>query len=113
MICDEVTLIRDKFFERRETCTVSLVGVSGLQAKILKNRGFDIVAWDRDPEYVGEALHPDVIVGYADTVEEQLRGADVLLISGMTIGNNTLPEILRRAGQSPHRASRRCFGPSV
>jgi len=99
VICDEVTLIRDKFFERRETCTVSLVGVSGLQAKILMNRGFDIVAWDRDPEYVGVVLHPDVIVGYADTVEEQLHGADVLLISGMTIGNNTLPEILRAASE--------------
>jgi putative heavy-metal chelation protein len=99
VICDEVTLIRDTFFEQRETCTVSLVGVSRLQANILKNRGFDIVAWDRDPEYVGQVLCPDVIVGYADTVEEQLRGADVLLISGMTIGNNTLPEILRAASE--------------
>jgi putative heavy-metal chelation protein len=99
VICDEVTLIRDTFFERPESCTVGLVGVSRLQANILKKRGFDIIAWDRDPEYVGEALCPDVIVGYADTVEEQLRGADVLLISGMTIGNNTLPEIVRAASE--------------
>jgi hypothetical protein len=99
VICDEVTLIRDTFFERPETCTASLVGVSRLQANILKNRGFDIVAWDRDPEYVGEELHPGVIVGFADPVEEQLRGADVLLISGMTIGNNTLPELLLAASK--------------
>jgi hypothetical protein len=99
VICDEVTLIRNTFFGRSETCSVSLIGVSRLQANILKKRGFDIVAWDRDPDYVGEALFPDVIVGYADTIEEQLRGADVLLISGMTIGNNTLPDILRAASQ--------------
>ena len=99
VICDEVTLIRDTFFDRPKACTVSLVGVSRIQAKTLRDRGFDIVAWDKDPEYVGKAILPDVAVGYADTVEEQLRGADVLLISGMTIGNNTLPEMLWAASE--------------
>jgi len=99
VICDEVTLIRNTFFGQSKTCRVSLIGVSRLHAHILRKRGFDIVAWDRDLGYVGEALLPDVIVGYADTIEQQLRGADLLLISGMTIGNNTLPEILHGASQ--------------
>ena len=98
-ICDEVTLIRDLFFARRETCTVSLIGVSRLQANILNSRGFDIVAWDRDPDYVGQSLLPGVVVRHSDTIEEQLRDADILLISGMTIGNNTLPKILRMASE--------------
>ena len=78
---------------------MSLIGVSRLQANILNSRGFDIVAWDRDPDYVGQSLLPGVVVRHSDTIEEQLRDADILLISGMTIGNNTLPKILRMASE--------------
>jgi hypothetical protein len=95
-ICNEVTMVRDTVFNA-EVCTVSLIGVSRLQAQILSNRGFKIRAWDKDLEYVGQALLPNVVVGYADSVEEQLSEADIVLISGMTIGNNTLLKILQEA----------------
>ena len=96
-ICNEVTMVRDTFFKGIASCTVSLIGVSQLQARILSNRGFNIRAWDKDSEYVGHAVLPDVVVRYADTVEEQLTGADIVLISGMTIGNNTLLKVLQEA----------------
>src|SRR5271170_2014291 len=38
-----------------------------------------------------------VSVRYAADVDEQLSGADIALISGMTIGNNSLWDILRAA----------------
>ena len=95
-ICNEVTMIRDTFFKTRP-CTVSLIGVSRLQAHILHGRGFNIQAWDRDSQYVGQPVLPNVVVRCADNVEEQLRGANIILVSGMTIGNNTLFRILQEA----------------
>jgi hypothetical protein len=96
-ICDEVAFIRDRMGRKGRASVVSLIGVSKLQALTLVSRGFKIQAWDRDRDYVGAQIAPDVSVRYAADVDEQLSGADIALISGMTIGNNSLWDILRAA----------------
>jgi Putative heavy-metal chelation len=96
-ICDEVSLVREIYLPRRDNCTVGLIGVSRFQAQVLAEQGFSIRVWDRDPGYIGQEILPGVFVRSTESSEEQLSGIDIALISGMTIGNNTLPTILSEA----------------
>jgi Putative heavy-metal chelation len=98
-ICDEVTAMRAAFGPARGG-TVSLIGVSRLQAVVLQSRGFAIRAFDQDADYVGTTILPGVTVQRAARVEELVADADIALITGMTIGNNSLPAILRAAART-------------
>jgi hypothetical protein len=74
-----------------------LVGVSRLQALSLADRGFEISAWDLDPTYIGRSILPDVPVLRPGELQAQVAMVDLLLISGMTIGNGSLIPLLEEA----------------
>jgi hypothetical protein len=93
-ICDEAVRLLGEARLKAGRPLVSLVGVSTLQSRLLSERGFQVQAWDRNPSFLGEEIVPGTRVQFTDDPDEQVRAADVVLVSGMTLAGGTLPGII-------------------
>jgi hypothetical protein len=97
LICDEVERLCHRIRPGGSRARVGLVGVSRLQASSLRERGFEVHAWDLDANYIGRNILPGVLVSRPRELEVEVAMVDVLLISGMTIANGSLFPLLQEA----------------
>ena len=79
--------------------TVVQVGVVGNVVKELHQRGLNVLASDFDPRLVGQDIN-GVEVQHGSRTLELVEQADIVVATGMTLGTQTLEDIMKAAHAS-------------
>jgi hypothetical protein len=94
VIADEVDLLATRALGRkRRVCNV---GVVSLLIRELSQRGYEVTATDMDPDLIGKSIGSTVVESGLLT-PGRIAGADVAVVTGMTLANGTFPDILAAA----------------
>lgn len=102
IICGEVqNMCRRKIIPARPK--IVNVGAIGCIIGKLKDSGMTVSASDLDRDIIGRELGGVTIADGAAHTGEMVAEADLAIVTGMTISNGSLPEILKIAGENDTR----------
>ena len=75
---------------------VHIIGATAGMIGALLTRGFEVTAADMSRDVVGQNLGGIVVYGEAEN-DKLIKSADLVIISGMTLPNRTLPTLIQAA----------------
>jgi hypothetical protein len=96
IIAAEVNLLAERMGKSPGDMRVLNAGVVGNIVLALKNEGYDVVATDLDENLVGREMH-GVKVDHGTRTYSYVKGADVAIITGMTLTTDSLTDIVDTA----------------
>ena len=100
IVCREaINIIKKRKPKKGLKFRVTHIGVVGSMIKLLKNNGkipIEISAADYDKEIVGKKIH-GVTIQHGSEDRELVAEADVVIVTGMTMANKTINEIIDTA----------------
>lgn len=96
IIVDEVNVLAERMGRSHGETKVLNAGVVGNIVLALKNEGYDVVATDLDENLVGREMH-GVKVDHGAKTYSYVEGADVAIITGMTLTTDSLTDIVDTA----------------
>ena len=99
IVCNEVqNMSRKKILPERPK--IVNVGAIGCIIEKLSNKGMDVTATDLDKDIIGKELAGVRIADGALHTERLVAESDIALITGMTISNGSLPELIKIAKEN-------------
>jgi hypothetical protein len=98
LICDVVAALGQDSSPTPGTNIVNIGAVGALLME-LQGRGFSVRACDLDPRLVGQRIG-EVLIEPSSPTSSLIAGAQYILVTGMTLTNNTLDEIVQEASAS-------------
>ncbi len=103
IVCEEAYRLLRQMKKRRDKWTIANIGVIGTILSMLgEDSTIRVTASDYYRGVAGKTVH-GAKVEYGVVSPELIRAADVAIVTGMTLANNTLPELLDAARESGTR----------